>query len=195
MSELSTGSSPENAALPEIGTPRCILRDWRAEDARRVLDIYSRWEVAHWLGTQPQPMETLDEAVHFIERCKELNRQEPIARRWAVERRRDGLLLGTILLVPLPEPAATSGVSPGRFEIAWHLHPDSWGHGYATEAARAGLNWGFGQGLREIFAVVRPDNVASLNVCRRLHMAALGRTPAYYDAVLELFYVTPSELR
>ena len=189
---MTTASAPGPA---EVGTPRCLLRDWRREDAPRVFDIYSRWEVARWLGSSPKPMTTLDEAFEFVERCSELNRTEPIARRWAVERRRDGLLLGTILLVPLPEPAETSGISEGRFEIGWHFHPEVWGKGYATEAARAALGWGFHRGLKEIFAVVRPDNVASLNLCKRLRMSAIGRTTAYYDAVLELFYVTPAELR
>lgn len=188
MSGPSTGAT-------ELTTARCLMRDWRAEDAPRVFDIYSRWEVARWLGSQPRPMESLAEAERLVERCQVLNREESIARRWAVERRRDGLLLGTVLLVPLPEPSAASGLSPGRFEVGWHFHPEVWGQGYATETGRAALRWGFTHGLREIFAVVRPDNVASLNVCRRLRMAALGRTTAYYDAVLELFYVTPSELR
>jgi RimJ/RimL family protein N-acetyltransferase len=195
MSEAPTTPGTAGAGRPEIGTQRCVLRDWRPEDAPRVLDIYSRWEVARWLGAQPRPMETLEEATRFVERCSELNRTEPIARRWAVERRRDGLLIGTIILVPLPDPAESSGATPGRFEVGWHFHPDVWGQGYATETAGAALQWAFSHGLREVFAVVRPDNVASTNVCRRLRMAALGRTTAYYDAVLELFYATPTEQR
>jgi RimJ/RimL family protein N-acetyltransferase len=97
--------------------------------------------------------------------------------------------------VQRPEPAAESGLPAGRFEVGWHFHPDAWGHGYATETARAALGWAFDRGLDEVFAVVRPDNTASLNVCRRLGMAALGRTSAYYGADLELFRTTPSEQR
>ena len=195
MSEVTAGPTAEGAGRPGPTTARCLLRDWREQDAARVLDMYSRWEVAQWLGSSPRPMETMDEAHEFVQRCNALNAEEPIARRWAVERKRDGLLLGTVILAPLPEPAAFSGVTPGRFEVGWHFHPHSWGKGYATETARAALRWGFSQGLREVFAVVRPDNIASINVCRRLRMEALGRTTAYYDAVLELFYVTPEELR
>lgn len=64
-------------------TERCILRDWRPDDASRVLDIYSRWEVARWLGATPRAMETPEEAARFVTRCNELNRSEPVARRWA----------------------------------------------------------------------------------------------------------------
>ena len=82
---------------------------------------------------------------------------------------------------------------PGRFEVGWHLHPDARGHGSATETASAALAWGFGRGLDEIYAVVRPANEPSMNVCRRLGMAALGRTTAYYDTESELFRITRSE--
>ena len=77
------------------------------------------------------------------------------------------LVAGTVLFKPLP-----NGV--GEVEVGWHLHPDSWGHGYATEAARAVIQRGFEAGLPEVYAVVRPGNEASLAVCRRLGMAAAG---------------------
>ena len=179
----------------ELKTERCLLRNWTTDDEPRVLDIYSRWEVARWLGAVPQVMETAEQAARFVSRCSELNRNEPVARRWAVERRSDGVVLGTIILVQLPEPTAESGFPDGRFEVGWHFHPDAWGQGYATETAGAALTWGFDHGLEEIFAVVRPDNAASMSVCRRLGMAELGRTTAYYDAELELFRITPSEQR
>lgn len=179
----------------ELETARCLLRSWVPADEPRVLDIYSRWEVARWLGAEPKAMETAEQAARFVDRCSTLNREEPVARRWAVERREDGLVLGTVILVPLPEASPESGFPAGRFEVGWHFHPDAWGHGYATETASATLAWGFDHGLEEIFAVVRPDNTASMNVCRRLGMTALGRTGAYYDAELELFRISPQEQR
>ena len=68
-----------------------------------------------------------------------------------------------------------------------HLHPDSWGHGYATEAARAVIDRGFSAGVPEVYAVVRPGNAPSMAVCRRLGMTALGRLRRWYDVELEAF--------
>ena len=99
---------------------------------------------------------------------------------WAVEVVAAERVAGTVLLKPLP-----GGV--GEVEVGWHLHPDCWGHGYATEAARAVIARGFAAGLPEVYAVVRPGNVASMAVCRRLGMEPLGRMRRWYDVELEAF--------
>jgi RimJ/RimL family protein N-acetyltransferase len=75
----------------------------------------------------------------------------------------------------------------GAIEVGWHLHPDSWGHGFATEAARAVLDRAFADGLDEAIAVVRPGNAPSVAVCLRLGMEPLGTTDRYYGTELELF--------
>ena len=57
----------------------------------------------------------------------------------------------------------------GETEVLWSLHPESWGHGFATEAARAALDFGFRTlDMKLIFAVTRPDNRASQAVMTRL---------------------------
>jgi RimJ/RimL family protein N-acetyltransferase len=180
------GEAAEPTDLDDVvfETERCRLRNWRDSDVERVLDIYSRWEVAQWLGSSPKAMETLEQAQGLVDRWGELNRANPVAGRWAVERKSDGVIAGTIILVPLPD-------GDGEFEVGWHFHPDSWGHGLASESAKGALGWGFDHGLGEVFAVVRPDNAPSLSVCRRLGMAELGGTTRYYQAELELFRITP----
>jgi RimJ/RimL family protein N-acetyltransferase len=163
-------------------TERCVVRNWRPSDAERVFDIYSRWEVAKWLGATPRAMEDSDGADVLVETWAERNRTEP-AGRWAVERKADGVVAGTCILVPLPD-------GDGEYEVGWHLHPDSWGQGLASESARGALDYGRERyGLAECFAVVRPDNAPSLAVCRRLGMTALGTTTKYYQSELELFRI------
>jgi RimJ/RimL family protein N-acetyltransferase len=95
------------------------------------------------------------------------------------------------LLKPIP---LTAGELPGEtndVEIGWHLHPDAWGHGYATEAAEAVLDDAFSRGLAKVLAVIDPDNSASRAVCQRLGMTHLGRTTRYYDTPNELFGKLP----
>jgi len=161
-------------------TERCVVRDWRPEEADRAFDIYRRWEVAQWLGATPQALETREQAERGIARWNELNAEHPDEGRWAIERKSDGTVVGTAILVKLP-------AGEDEYEIGWHLHPDSWGQGYATEAGRGAARHAFARGLPEVFAVVRPDNAASIAVCRRLAMKELGRTDRYYGTELELF--------
>lgn len=166
----------------EFETERLVVRDWEHEDVERAFDLYSRWEVSRWLGAQPKVMESRDAAVRMVDRWAELNAAERIGGRWAVARKDDGVVAGTVLLIPLPD-------GQGEYEVGWHFHPDSWGNGYATESARATLDRGFARGLREAFAVVHPGNDASVAVCRRLGMQPMGRTDRYYQSVLELFRI------
>jgi RimJ/RimL family protein N-acetyltransferase len=61
-------------------------------------------------------------------------------------------------------------------EVAWRLARTAWGHGYATEAARAVLEYGFGPlGLPEIVAVTMAGNARSRAVMERIGMT---RDPA-----------------
>ena len=162
--------------MEELCTARLRLREWTtsAADLARLTDIYDRTEVTRWLGGPPTltPAEIVARwgAVHDLDLrfgCR------------AIELA-DGSVAGTVLFKPLP-----NGV--GEVEVGWHLHPDSWGHGYATEAARAVIARGFEAGLPEVYAVVRPGNEASLAVCRRLGMTPLGRFRRWYDVELEAF--------
>lgn len=75
------------------------------------------------------------------------------------------------------------GIARARFdawftpavEIGWRLAPEQWGHGYATEAARASLAVGFGSfGLEEIVSYTVPHNLPSRGVMARLGMEQIG---------------------
>src|ERR1700722_6624854 len=57
-------------------------------------------------------------------------------------------------------------------EVAWRLHPDHWGHGYASEAALASLRHGFDAGgLDEIVALTTTVNTRSQAVMVRIGMS------------------------
>ena len=86
---------------------------------------------------------------------------------WAVERRDDGAFLGfTGLAPPRFEAAFTPCV-----EVGWRLAAEAWGHGYATEAARAALAFGFEvRGLSEILSWTVPANLRSRAVMERIGM-------------------------
>jgi RimJ/RimL family protein N-acetyltransferase len=159
-----------------LRTDRLSLRPWTtsAADLARLTDLYSRAEISRWVGGTPKvpPAE-------LVARWGQVHALDDRYGCWAIERA-DSTVAGTVLFKPLPD-----GV--GEVEVGWHLHPDSWGHGYATEAGRAVIDRGFAAGVPEVYAVVRPGNHASMAVCARLGMQRIGRFRRWYDVELETF--------
>ena len=62
-----------------------------------------------------------------------------------------------------------------HLELGYHFARHAWGHGYATEAARACVQAGFDDaGVADIVALIRPENLPSQGVARRLGMRVDG---------------------
>src|SRR3954470_1205764 len=165
-----------------LRTARLRLRAWTTspEDVARLTDLYGREEVTRWIGGNTEGAPPGQPARGGLPaRWAAVSAHDDRFGCWAIERE-DGVPAGTLLLKPLP-----NGV--GEVEVGWHLHPDSWGHGYATEAAAAVIDRAFQSGLPEVYAVVRPGNEASTAVCRRLGMTSLGRMRRWYGVELEAF--------
>src|SRR6185503_17053681 len=87
--------------------------------------------------------------------------------RWAVEA--PGVA-PFIEFVGLSVPNFTAFFTP-CVEIGWRLAFSQWGKGYATEAARAAIDFGFkSAGLPEIVSFTTPLNVRSVRVMEKLGM-------------------------
>jgi RimJ/RimL family protein N-acetyltransferase len=169
-------------------TERLIVREWgdTPRELARIFDIYRRDEVMRWLGGGKALVDP-EQARQVRSRwAAYIAEHQGRYGNWAIEVRDTGLVAGTVLLRPMPEPSDGS-LSGGEVEIGWHLHPDSFKNGYATEAAKGMLDHGFGNGLNEIFAIAKPDNGPSLAVMRRIGMRHLGRTTRWYGIEAELY--------
>lgn len=62
-----------------------------------------------------------------------------------------------------------------QIELGFHLRHSHWGHGYATEAARAWLTRAQTTRPEPLVAIVDPSNIASVRVLRKLRMRRAGR--------------------
>lgn len=163
-------------------TERLTLRAWTEDDAADHFAIYSRWDVMRWLGADPQPYTDPHQSSATIERWG-ARRDDPFGI-WAVVPDGVGRAVGTALLVPLQDGA---GNAVPEVEVGWHFHPDAWGHGYATESARALVDLAWATGLEEVWAVIHPGNDRSVAVTERLGMAAQGVTDRWYGVPLESY--------
>jgi RimJ/RimL family protein N-acetyltransferase len=168
-------------------TDRTIVRPWRDQEADRVYDILSRMEVAKWLGSEPEPMASRDEAVKWIVKWRRRHKKDPRIGCWAVEVKATGVVAGSVILNPLPN-------GDGEIEIGWHFHPDSWGQGLAREAAAGALARGFGDGIPELWAITHLTNERSQKVCRAIGMKDVGVfQDRWYTGEAQIFRLTREE--
>jgi ribosomal-protein-alanine N-acetyltransferase len=148
--------------IPRIATERLILRGWQPGDREPFAALNADPRVAEFLGP-PLDRAASDALIDRIVGHWSTDGHG----QWALERREDGAFLGFVgLAAPSFEAAFTPCV-----EVGWRLAADAWGHGYATEAARAALRFGFEAiGLDEIVSFTTVANVRSRAVMERLGM-------------------------
>jgi ribosomal-protein-alanine N-acetyltransferase len=171
-----------------LSTERLVLRPWTAMDAPEGLAIFGREEVTHWLNPAMEPIHDEEGMRATVEHWADEDADaEPPVGHWAVRRREDDVLLGSITLRRMPP-------FQEDLELAWQFAPDHWGSGYATEAARAVAAWAFEASAHELFAVMRPANERAEKLARRLGMQWVGETDKYYDLRLQVFRLRPPDL-
>ena len=141
-------------------TERLVLRQWVPADLEPYAALNADAETMRYFPSTLSRDES-DAMVGRIMAGLELNGWGL----WAVEH--DGRFLGfTGLAVPAFDAPFTPAV-----EIGWRLARSAWGHGYATEAARAALAVGFERlGLEEIVSFTTVSNHRSRAVMERLGM-------------------------
>jgi RimJ/RimL family protein N-acetyltransferase len=154
-----------------LETERLFLLPWRAENPADDIEAFRP------IATDPQVMRYITGGTPWPD-----ERIQEFIERQAAGLARNGFCLWRLLRKQQPERLiGFCGLQPWRdrpgleigyhgvIEIGWWLAPDCWGKGFATEAARAALRFGFEKaGLEKIIAVTHKDNQASQRVARRI---------------------------
>ncbi|MDG6079487.1 N-acetyltransferase [Erythrobacter litoralis] len=160
-----------------LETDRTVLRDWLEDDWPEFFRVTNTPSVMEWLGG------VLDDDGREKQRARvEACRAANGFCFWAVERKMDGALLGFCGLKRADAPGSSV---TGEMEVGWRFRKDSWGQGYAKEAAIAAINAGFAQfGANEIVALTVEGNAPSWGLMKRLGMRRreeLDYADARYD--------------
>jgi [ribosomal protein S5]-alanine N-acetyltransferase len=152
----------------ELQTSRLLLRPFRLEDAE---DVFSYWHdeaFVFFLTRLPPPgsRAEVEEALLKISRTP-----------WEENPRFAVVLQGRVI------GEVSLGIEPSdqTANLGYAIARQHWGRGFATEAARAVVDYGFGSfGLAKVFARADPRNVASIRVLEKLKMQREGLLRSHF---------------
>lgn len=142
---------------PIVETERLLLRAFRESDTDAYAEMLGDAEVMRFLGGRPLPRAEAWRNMAMVVGHWELRGYGF----WAVEERASGEMVGR---VGCWRPEGWPGL-----EVGWTLRRGFWGRGYATEAARASLEYAFTElNQTRVISLIAPDNAASIRVAGRL---------------------------
>lgn len=143
--------------FPEIELEQVRLRQIREDDIESLFHLFSDQEVMKY---NDDPIETMEEA------ARRYNMMEPEFRekrliRWAIARKEDDRLIGTVILSNWSKKFASA-------DIGYDLLPAYWGQGIMTEILQKVIAFGFDQmGLNRLEASFVPENIGSKRVLEK----------------------------
>lgn len=146
--------------IPTITTDRLTLRPLQPEDALTLHRIYQTEGVLRYFPNPNPP--TIENVEHFM--VGQQQHWEAYGHgNWGIVPDDEEEIIGWAGLQFLPELNET--------EVGYLLDKPFWGKGYATEAARASLQFGFDQfTFSKLIALVHPENIASQHVLEKCSM-------------------------
>ena len=156
------GRGPDDHTMHPVETHRLFLRPIEDRDLPSFVSLNANPTVMRHFPNVLSPQESRA----LFDRVKELAQDEGLGL-MTVELKDTGALVG---FMGLGTPRFLSYFTPCT-EIMWRLHQQFWGHGYATEGAKAILKHGLEHwGHHEIFAFTPVKNKASIAVMQKIGM-------------------------
>lgn len=160
--------------IPRLKTQRLILRAFCEADLDAYAEMCADPEVMRYIG-KGQPLSRSESwrnmaamLGHWFLRGYGM---------WAVEACQTKAMIGRI---GCWQPEGWPG-----FEIGWTLRRAYWGHGFATEAARAAMSYAFDQLQQShVISLIRPDNTASRRVAEKLGETLEGTADLFGSEVV-----------
>ncbi len=149
----------------KLKTPRLILQPVRIADAKAFFDHASIPEVANNAGFLPSSI--TETKKYILKSAAEWKKTKPERMTFSILLKREKTWIGSLELRWLQE---------GVGEIGFFIHPNFWGNGYATEAAKATVKWAFRRGhAHRIQGSCWEKNAPSIKVLKKLGLRKEGR--------------------
>jgi RimJ/RimL family protein N-acetyltransferase len=151
-----------------LETERLVLRKPQLEDVDDLLELAADEGVMGGIGSEPGGREVALEHVERWIRCWERNDVGPFLVFL------DGDPIGRTGLLVFDKrtwemSTYVDAAGHAETELGWAILSRQWGHGYATEAARAVREWVYAaRGIERLISMIAPDNLRSVRVAEKL---------------------------
>ncbi|MFT5647536.1 MAG: ribosomal-protein-alanine N-acetyltransferase [Aureispira sp.] len=146
-----------------IETERLILREVNDLDQEGLFDLDSKPEVHQYIGTKP--LIHIDQALDVVRRLQSQYKKNGIGR-WAVIDKLSQEFLGWSGLKLWDEPLNNQYPI---YELGYRFIPKYWGKGYATESAKAWVDYAFELlNVNTLYAITDPENINSKRVLQKV---------------------------
>jgi ribosomal-protein-alanine N-acetyltransferase len=133
------------------------------------------------ISTKKDSTVSFDECDEFINKCIAYYKNHPGLGIWATIQKENNKFIGWTTLKHLDKTEI--------IEVGYRYLKDYWGKGYATEASKALLDYGFETiNLNSIAAVALPQNKASTRVMEKIGMKYVG-IKHYYNVDVAFFKI------
>lgn len=179
-------TTPDDAdSAPTLETRRLCLRVHSVSDFEDCAAMWSDPQVMRYLSGRPFTREeSWARLLRYVGHWQLLGFGF-----WAVRETTTGRFVGEVGLADFRRDLQPS--IDGAPEIGWVLSPWAHGNGFATEAARAALDWADRRfGPLRTACIIHPENSASLRVAYKCGYSEFART-AYKDSPVILFERVP----
>lgn len=143
-----------------ITTPRLLIRPFQDEDYTALFDYLANPDVYRFEPGEPITLEQAKQLTHERAQSTEF---------LAVILRSSQIMVGHLYFKQIEPPQFAT------WELGYIFNPKFHNQGYATEASKALLHYGFNElGIHRVFARCNPENIASWKVLEKLNMRREG---------------------
>lgn len=173
--------------LPKIETERLLMRMYQPEDLEIVYRLVTDKDVTRFFPRPPGYIITREDVLSSLPQRLERWKKQNFGQLGVFEKTGAELIgyCGLQYLDKTPE-----------VEIYYGFFKEAWGKGYATEAARGFLRFGFeAVKLEKIVGVTHPANLASQKVLLKIGLRQEKKLRRFYKAELVYFSLSRADYR
>jgi RimJ/RimL family protein N-acetyltransferase len=149
-----------------LETERLVLRKPQLDDANDLLEYVGDPDVMRWVGGETGDLAA---TIATIERWLARWDENDIGTFSVVH---EGTVVGRVGFLIWDadcwDISSYARALEPVTELGWTIARKHWGHGYATEAARALRPWAYEQGVESLISLINPANVRSIRVAEKL---------------------------